>query len=232
MHFTYEAVNSCTHVLFYDKHGLEEGQILKLILPLEIFTIVPFDDGVFELTNSISVAENLENAIPYCSWLTIIRIVQYVVCCWDWKHWWEPLYRININHTLHVEEVYRHLNRITLAYLIDWLHVGSSNNLMKLLLVHFKRIRNVVWHLGGEILILLQLLLLLLFVLVHPEDSWSALSYNVHLVIGAIFRHSLTCSYHRLVMDAYTPLLSVRIYVDVLASLSKFILETGIQAFV
>ena len=68
--------------------------------------------------------------------------------------------RIEINHTLHIEQINGNFYGVPLADLIDRLYVWSINELCDLVLVLLE------W-----ISVLFQLLLLLLFVFVHPKDS-------------------------------------------------------------
>ena len=78
------------------------------------------------------------------------------------------------------EEINSNFNRISLAYLVNWLNIRSIDELRYLQVVELERV-----------LELLQLLLLLLLILVHPEDPASAFCLDIHLVVGAVLGHAI-----------------------------------------
>ena len=49
------------------------------MLPLEVLTIVPLNNGVFQLTDPVGITEDLEHPIPDRSLLAVIAIRQYRV---------------------------------------------------------------------------------------------------------------------------------------------------------
>jgi hypothetical protein len=124
MYFTDEAVNSCAHISFYLEHRLKEWEIHQLMRSLKVFAVIPFNNRVLKFTNSICITEYLENSILYSSWLTIIWICQNIILSRLSYHRRKPLYRININHSLHIEKIYCYFYCVSLAYLINWLNIG------------------------------------------------------------------------------------------------------------
>ena len=52
------------------------------MLPLEVLAVVPLDDGVFQLTDPIGVAEYLENTVSDSSLLAVVTISQHIVLSW------------------------------------------------------------------------------------------------------------------------------------------------------
>ena len=76
---------------------------------------------------------------------------------------------------------------------------------------------------------MLHLLLLLLFIFVHPYDSWGTLFYYIHFIVGAIFRTSIAPSD---MVWCQSTLLTICWYVLILATLGKFVHEACIQTFV
>lgn len=135
----------------------------------------------------------------------------------------EPLDRVNVDHTLHVEQIDSDFNRISLAYLVYRLDIRPVYQLLHLLGVQeFRRVRALE---------LLQLLVLLLFVLVHPEHAGVPVFHNVHLVVSAVLgwhRSSLLDAHATL----HATLLSIEVVAHVLTAIGEFILETGFQTFV
>jgi len=79
---------------------------------------------------------------------------------------------------LHIVQIERDFNRIALAYLIDRLYIRPVYQLKYLLLI------NKFGCVGT--FKLLQLLLLLILILVHPEYSLRLRFNNVHFVVGAV----------------------------------------------
>ena len=133
MYLAYQPINSCAKVALYLKQLLEEAEVHQLRLSLEILILIPLDNRVFELTNAVCVAEDFQDPILDISLLSVVIICKYSISCGLCQHWWEPLNRININHTLHIEEVDRNFNCVTLANLIDWLNVRTIDELLHLL---------------------------------------------------------------------------------------------------
>ena len=131
----------------------------------------------------------------------------------------EPLDGIDVDHTLHIEQIDCDLHRVALAYLVYGLNVWPIDELRYLIVIELQRV-----------LILLQLLLLFLFVFVHPQNSAGRFLYYVHFVIGAIFR--LSPLYSRYVVGAHRALLTIRMRIHIATSLREFILEAGIQTFI
>lgn len=113
---------------------------------------------------------------------------------------------------MHVEQVYRDFNGVTLAYRIYRLNIWSINQLRNVQIVEFK-----------GVLKLLELLQLLLFILMHPHYSACPFRLDVHLVIGAILGHASPQDLVRL----RASLLAVRPRVHIVGAFSEFILETG-----
>jgi len=214
--FTYQTINSSTWVLLHLEERSEEWQIHEFILPLEILAIVPFDHRVFQLADPIGVTIYLEHSVDHCPLLAVVAVCQDCVRRWLRQNRREPLDRIDVYHALHVEQVNGYLDRVTLANLVDWLDVRSVHKLRELKVVEFKRI-----------LELFELLLLFLLVFVHPKDTRCPFLNDIHFVICAIVR-LLRSGQNAL---AYTSLLAV-VWVHVLATLGKFVLETRGQCFV
>ena len=120
MYLAYQSINSCAKVALYLEQRLEKAEVHELRLSLEILILIPF-----ELANAVCVAEDFQDPILDISLLSVIIICKYSIPCRLCQHWWEPLNRININHTLHIEQVDSYLNSIPLAYLINWLDIRS-----------------------------------------------------------------------------------------------------------
>ena len=95
------------------------------MLPLEILLVVPLDDGVFNFTDSVRVTEDLEHTVSHSSLLSVVAVRQNGVRGRLRQQRGEPLDGVNVYHTLHVEQIYCYLYRVSVAYLIYWLDVRS-----------------------------------------------------------------------------------------------------------
>ena len=184
--------------------------------PLKVFTIVPLDYTIFQLTYPVGITEDLKHSIFHVRLLTIPWVSQNRICWGCCQLRWKPLNRVDIYHTLHIEQIYSYFNGVSLANLIDWLHIRPIYQLWYLQVVKLK------W-----IFELLQLLKLFLLVFVHPEDSAIIFRLNIHFIVSTVFSHvALT-----LVLLVHATLLWIRLNAT-LAPLSKFILETRHKAFI
>ena len=125
MDLTRQAVDAAAEVRVDVEERPEKAEVHDLVLPLEVLAVIPFHDGVFELANSIGVAIDFEDAVLDCSLFAVVAVGQDRVPGRPCEHRREPLDRININHTLHIEQVERDLDRVALAYLSYRLDVRS-----------------------------------------------------------------------------------------------------------
>ena len=114
------------------------------MLPLEVFAIVPLDHRVFQLTHPVGITEDLKNPVSHRSLLPIIAICQDRVNSGRGEQRREPLDRVNIYHTLHVEQVYSYFYSVTMAYLVYWLNVRSIYQLGNLHIVKFYRVLDLL----------------------------------------------------------------------------------------
>ena len=217
MNFTYQTIYAGAHVSFDLKHRLKEWQVHQLVWSLEIAAVVPFDHWVFKLADTICVTEYLEDAISDSTLLAIVAVGEHRIWCWDCQGWWKPLNRIYVYHTLHIEQIDGYLYGVALAYLIYGLDIWPVHQLLYLKWIEFEWIAE-----------LLELLLLLLFVLVHPKYPARALGFDVHLVVCAVFGHT------SLSIFAWwnSTLLAICGYIHILTSFSKLIFETSHEALV
>ena len=185
---------------------------------LEVFGIVPFDNAVLQLTHSVSITEDFKHSVFYFSHLAVVWISKHGINTRYWELWWEPSNWIYIYHPLHIKQINSNLDCITLANVIDRLHIRSVDKLWDLKVIKLERVFK-----------LFKLLQLLLLIFMHPEDSACALRLNIHFIISTVFSHlSLVSLIHR----RYTTLLTVGANIHVLAALCKMVLETRHQAFV
>ena len=212
MNFANETIDTCTHISFNLKHRLEKWEIHKFMRPLEVLAVIPFYNGVFQFTDSVSVTEYFEHSILHSSRFSIIRVCQNSILRWLCNHWWKPLYRIYIYHSLHIEKINCDFNGITLAYLIYWLNIWSIYKLWYLKWIKLE------W-----ILELFKLLKLFLFVFMHPENSLGSLLVDVHFVVSTVLW--LLC------WDNST-LLSITCVIWRSTSFGKFILKTCHETFI
>ena len=188
------------------------------MLPLEILAVVPFDHWIFQLTNSICITKYFKNSISYFSCFSVITVGKYSIRTRLSHRWWKPFDWINIYHSLHIKKINCNLYGIILAYLINWLNIWSVNKLRYLKSIKFK------W-----ILKLFQLLLLLLFIFMHPKDTASTLRFYVHFVISAKLCHSIWLSF---VYNWYPTLLTISWNVHICTSHCKLIFKTSPQTFI
>ena len=110
-----------------------------------------------------------------------------------------------------------------MAYLVNRLNVWSVYQLLHLL---FIQELCCVWTLK-----LFQLLILLLFILVHPKYARLILFYNIHFVISAVLcRHLSSFLYAHATL--HPALLGIEIRSHVLAAVREFVFKTSLEAFV
>ena len=105
---------------------MEKREIHKFILPLEVFAIIPFDYGILQFTNSVCIAVNFENSVDHCSLFAVVGISQYSIGAWLSQNRGKPLYRIYVDHPLHIEQIYCDFYGVALANLIYPLDVRST----------------------------------------------------------------------------------------------------------
>lgn len=144
------------------------------MLPLKVLAIIPLYNWVFQLTYPISVTEYLEHSISHSPLFAIVAISQYIINRRLSQKRRKPLNGVNVYHSLHIEQIDSNLNSIPMAYLIYRLYIRPIDQLANLHVIE------LYWVLN-----LLKLLLLFLFVFVHPKDSGSSFSNDVHFVVGA-----------------------------------------------
>lgn len=158
----------------------------------------------------MGVAENLEHSVLQVGLLSITRIGEHGVLRRQRELGRKPSNGVDVDHALHVEQVDGDLDGVTLADLVDRLHVRPIDQLRNLKIVELVRV-----------LELLQLLLLLLFILVKPQNSVRSLGLDVHLVVGTVEGRRV------LVPDLGDAALVVVGMVEVKASLGELVSETG-----
>ena len=196
MNFTYEAIHACTHVGFDLEHRLEKRDVHQLLGPLEVFAVVPFHHAVLQLTHSVRVAEDLEHPVFDRAHLAVQAVGENIILGRHRQLRREPLDGVDVDHALHVEQVDGDFHRVALADLVYGLDVRPVDELGNLVVVELERV-----------LVLLQLLLLFLLVLVHPQNTAGRFLYYVHFVVGAILR--LPPLYSRYVVGADRALLAI-----------------------
>lgn len=224
MDFADEAVDACALVGSYVEERLQEVEVHELVLPLEVAAVVPLYDGVLQLTDSVGIAEDLENAIFDLPLFAVVAVCQDCILGRLGQHRWEPLDGIDVDHALHIEQIDGYLYGVSLAYLIYRLDVGPVDQLEYLLVVH---------ELGGvRALELLELLLLLLLVLVHPENTRAVALHDVHFVVGAVLGRLLVLGLLDAHAALHAALLAIHREAHLLTAVREFVFEACFEAVV
>ena len=138
MYFTDEAIDSGTCIRFDFEEWLEEAEVHELVLPLEVLTVIPFNNWIFKFTHSVGVTEYLEDPIFDGSLLAVVGVGEYIIFGGHRQLRREPLNGIEVDHPLHVEEINGNFYGVSLAYLVDWLDVWTIDQLGDLVLVLFE----------------------------------------------------------------------------------------------
>ena len=118
-----EAVDAGAHVGVHVEERTQEAQVHQFMLALEILAVVPLDNRVLKLTDTVRIAVDLEDAVLHSAELAVVAVRQDGVLGGLGEDRREPLNGVDVDHALHVEEVQRNLDGVALANLVDRLDV-------------------------------------------------------------------------------------------------------------
>ena len=199
------------------KQWPQKRQIQHFILSLKVFAIVPFDYWVFDFADTVCVTIYFKNSILNCTLLTVICIRKDGISSGSCEHGREPLDWVYVYHPLHIKQIQRNFYRITLTYLGNRLNIRPIHQLKNLL-----RIKKFSCKWTFE---LFELLLLLLFIFMHPYNSLSICFDNIHFIISTIFYRQISWFFYR-IWAISTISLFQRIICHYLTSFGEFVFET------
>ena len=101
----------------YDlKVGAERVNFEDAELALEVSCVVPLDDGVLHHANAAQVAMDLHYTVRM-QMMPVFIVVEHGLSCRLTYLRYEPLKALNIDQSLHAEEIDRDFNYVTLTHL-------------------------------------------------------------------------------------------------------------------
>ena len=111
-----EAFHTSALIRYDPKVGAERINLEDAKLALEVGCVVPLDDGVFHHANATQVAMDLHDAVRMLM-MPVFIVVEHGLSCRLTDLRYEPLQALNIDQSLHAEEIDRNFNYVTLTYL-------------------------------------------------------------------------------------------------------------------